>query len=187
MGRLSWLSDSVREFFRKGDILLLTLCLAASGYGLILIYSATRWSDDNRSVIVQTLAIAMGVMVYAENEGEVFLGRSVTRTTHVSEATMQKIDAEVRRILEEQYARACDILKANRERVELMVQCLMKWETLDEEQIADIMEGREVRPPKPGASAKADDERREEQMKPVENPTASESQAKESEDKPDQK
>ena len=68
-----------------------------------------------------------------------------------------------------------------------MVQCLMKWETLDEEQIADIMEGREVRPPKPGASAKADDERREEQMKPVENPTASESQTKESEDKPDQK
>ena len=64
MGRLSWLSDSVREFFRKGDILLLTLCLAASGYGLILIYSATRWSDDNRSVIVQTAAIAMGVMVY---------------------------------------------------------------------------------------------------------------------------
>ena len=104
---------------------------------------------------------AMGVMVYAENEGEVFLGRSVTRTTHVSEATMQKIDAEVRRILEEQYARACDILKANRERVEVMVQCLMKWETLDEEQIADIMEGREVRPPKPGASAKAEQERRE--------------------------
>ena len=55
---------------------------------------------------------ALGVMVYAENEGEVFLGRSVTRTTHVSEATMQKIDAEVRRLLEEQYARACDILKA---------------------------------------------------------------------------
>ena len=112
-------------------------------------------------------------MVYAENEGEVFLGRSVTRTTHVSEATMQKIDAEVRRLLEEQYARACDILKANRERVELMVQCLMKWETLDEDQIADIMEGREVRPPKPGASAKADAESRAQtEVKPVENPTS---------------
>lgn len=113
---------------------------------------------------------ALGVMVYAENEGEVFLGRSVTRTTHVSEATMQKIDAEVRRILEEQYARACDILKANRDRVEVMVQCLMKWETLDEDQIADIMQGREVRPPRPGASAKADQERREQgEVKPVEN------------------
>ena len=112
----------------------------------------------------------MGPMVYAENEGEVFLGRSVTRTTHVSEATMQKIDAEVRRILEEQYARACDILKANRDRVEVMVQCLMKWETLDEDQIADIMQGREVRPPRPGASAKADQERREQgEVKPVEN------------------
>lgn len=116
---------------------------------------------------------ALGVMVYAENEGEVFLGRSVTRTTHVSEATMQKIDAEVRRLLEEQYARACDILKANRERVEIMVQCLMKWETLDEDQIADIMEGREVRPPKPGASAKADAERRAQaEVKPAENTTS---------------
>lgn len=72
--------------------------------------------------------------------------------------------------MEEQYARACDILKANRDRVEVMVQCLMKWETLDEDQIADIMQGREVRPPRPGASAKADQERREQgEVKPVEN------------------
>lgn len=126
---------------------------------------------------------AMGVMVYAENEGEVFLGRSVTRTTHVSEATMQKIDAEVRRILEEQYARACDILKANRERVEVMVQCLMKWETLDEDQITDIMEGREVRPPRPGASAKADQERQAQpEMKPVENEATPQVQEKDNND-----
>lgn len=109
----------------------------------------------------------MGVMVYAENEGEVFLGRSVTRTTHVSEATMQKIDAEVRRLLEEQYKRACDILEANRARVELMVECLMKWETLDDDQIKDIMEGRDVRPPRPGASAKADEEARVAAQAPV--------------------
>lgn len=97
---------------------------------------------------------AMGVMVYAENEGEVFLGRSVTRTTHVSEATQQQIDAEVRRILEEEYARAKRILEENRDRIELMVECLMKWETIDFDQINDIMEGREVRPPKEGSSAK---------------------------------
>lgn len=109
----------------------------------------------------------MGVMVYAENEGEVFLGRSVTRTTHVSEATMQKIDAEVRRLLEEQYKRACDILEANRARVELMVECLMKWETLDDDQIKDIMEGRDVRPPRPGASAKADAEARSAAQAPI--------------------
>ena len=87
------------------------------------------------------------------------LGRSVTRTTHVSEATMQKIDAEVRRILEEQYKRACDILETHRDKVELMVKCLMKWETIDAEQIADIMEGREVRPPRVGSSAKNNDHR----------------------------
>lgn len=97
---------------------------------------------------------AMGVMVYAENEDEVFLGRSVTRTTHVSEATQQQIDAEVRRILEEEYARAKRILEENRDRIELMVECLMKWETIDFDQINDIMEGREVRPPKEGSSAK---------------------------------
>ena len=97
---------------------------------------------------------AMGVMVYAENEGEVFLGRSVTRTTHVSEATQQAIDKEVRRILEEEYFRAKKMLEENRERIELMVECLMKWETIDFDQINDIMEGREVRPPKEGSSAK---------------------------------
>ena len=97
---------------------------------------------------------AMGVMVYAENEGEVFLGRSVTRTTHVSEATQQAIDKEVRRILEEEYFRAKKMLEENREHIELMVECLMKWETIDFDQINDIMEGREVRPPKEGSSAK---------------------------------
>ena len=79
---------------------------------------------------------------------------SVTRTTHVSEATQQAIDKEVRRILEEEYFRAKKMLEENRERIELMVECLMKWETIDFDQINDIMEGREVRPPKEGSSAK---------------------------------
>lgn len=61
---LSWLSDSLREFWERGDKLLLALCLAASGFGLVLIYSATRWNNDNRSVIVQALGIFLGVLVY---------------------------------------------------------------------------------------------------------------------------
>jgi cell division protease FtsH len=97
---------------------------------------------------------ALGVMVYGENEGEVFLGRAVTRTTHVSEVTMQKVDAEIRRMLEEQYARATKLLEDNRDKVELMVECLMKWESIDADQIADIMTGMDVRPPKEGASVK---------------------------------
>ncbi|MGE9970750.1 FtsW/RodA/SpoVE family cell cycle protein [Candidatus Pseudoscillospira sp. SGI.172] len=61
---LSWLSDSLREFWERGDKLLLALCLAASGFGLVLIYSATRWNNDNRSVVVQALGIFLGVLVY---------------------------------------------------------------------------------------------------------------------------
>jgi cell division protease FtsH len=95
---------------------------------------------------------ALGPMVYGENEGEVFLGRSVTTHKNVSEATMQKIDAEVRRILDEQYALAKKILTDNRDKVEAMTSALMDYETIDAEQIGDIMAGRAVRPPKPAAT-----------------------------------
>lgn len=90
----------------------------------------------------------MGPMVYAENEGEVFLGRSVTRTTHVSEATMQQVDAEIRRILDEQYALAKKLIVENSDKMHAMAEALLKWETIDSDQIDDIMAGREVRPPK---------------------------------------
>ena len=59
------LLSPIREFFRKGDLLLLSLCLIASGYGLVLIYSATRYMGTNRSVIVQGIAILIGVVAYA--------------------------------------------------------------------------------------------------------------------------
>ena len=89
----------------------------------------------------------MGPMVYAENEGEVFLGRSVTKTTSISEATQQKVDNEIRRILEEQYAVAQNILENNRDKMEAMTTALMKWETIGREQVEDIMAGREPQPP----------------------------------------
>jgi cell division protease FtsH len=91
---------------------------------------------------------AMGPMVYAENEGEVFLGRSVTKTTNVSETTLQKVDGEIRRILEEQYAVAKKILEEQRDKVEAMTEALMQWETIDRDQILDIMGGKPPRPPK---------------------------------------
>jgi len=91
---------------------------------------------------------ALGPMVYAENEGEVFLGRSITKTTNTSEATMQKIDAEIRRILDEQYAITVGLLNQNRDKVEVMVNALMEFETIDADQIDDIMAGRPVRPPR---------------------------------------
>ena len=91
----------------------------------------------------------LGVMVYGENEGEVFLGRSVTQHKNVSEATMQKVDAEIRRIIDEQYALAKKLLEENRDKVEAMTQALLEWETIDAEQIDDIMAGKPPRPPKP--------------------------------------
>jgi cell division protease FtsH len=92
---------------------------------------------------------ALGTMVYAENEGEVFLGRSVTRQTNVSEETMRKVDAEIRRIIDEQYALARKLIEENRDKIEAMTQALLKFETIDADQIKDIMEGRAPREPKP--------------------------------------
>ncbi len=94
----------------------------------------------------------LGVMVYGENEGEVFLGRSVTQHKNVSEATMQKVDAEIRRIIDEQYGLARKLLDENRDKVEAMTAALLEWETIDAEQIDDIMAGKPPRPPKPAQS-----------------------------------
>ncbi len=94
---------------------------------------------------------SMGTMVYAENEGEVFLGRSMTRQTSVSEETMRKVDAEIRRIIDEQYALARKTIEENRDKIEAMAKALLEFETIDADQIKDIMEGRPPRPPKPSS------------------------------------
>ena len=91
---------------------------------------------------------ALGPMVYAENEGEVFLGRSVTKTTNMSEQTMQKVDMEVRRIIDEQYGLARRLIEENKDKMHAMAKALLEWETIEGEQLDDIMAGREPRPPK---------------------------------------
>ena len=91
---------------------------------------------------------ALGPMVYAENEGEVFLGRSVTKTTNMSEETMQKVDAEVRRIIDEQYALARRLIEEHSDKMHAMAKALLEWETIDSDQLDDIMGGKEPRPPK---------------------------------------
>src|SRR5690554_6286738 len=100
---------------------------------------------------------SLGPVVYAENEGEVFLGRSVTKTTHVSEATMQKVDHEIRQFIDEQYKVARDIIENNRDKMEAMTAALLEWETIDAEQIDDIMAGRAPRPPKNYTPPSSDD------------------------------
>src|SRR3982750_1995874 len=94
----------------------------------------------------------LGTMVYGENEGEIFLGRSVTTHKNVSEATLQKVDSEIRRIVDTQYKLARRLLEENRDKVESMTKALLEWETIDADQIADIMAGKAPRPPKPSSS-----------------------------------
>src|SRR5687767_2326008 len=113
-----------------------------------------RATDLARSMVTRWgMSDELGPMVYGENEGEVFLGRSVTVHKNVSETTMQKVDAEIRRIVDGQYALARKLIEDNREKVEAMAKALMEWETLDADQINDIMQGRPPRPPKPAQPA----------------------------------
>ncbi|WP_148283606.1 ATP-dependent zinc metalloprotease FtsH [Candidatus Kinetoplastidibacterium galati] len=81
----------------------------------------------------------LGPMVYAENENEVFLGRSVTKTIHMSEATMQKVDSEIRRIIDEQYSVARNIIESNKDIIENMAESLLEYETIDSDQIENIV------------------------------------------------
>jgi cell division protease FtsH len=98
----------------------------------------TKWGLSNR----------LGPLTYAEDEGEIFLGRSVTQHNQVSGRTRQAIDEEVRNIVDMNYERASQILKNTMDTLHAMADALMKYETIDQEQIKDIMEGREPRPPK---------------------------------------
>jgi len=115
-----------------------------------------RATDMARKMVTQWgMSEALGTMVYGENEGEVFLGRSITTHKNISEASMQKVDAEIRRILDEQYALARKLIETNRDKIEAMTHALLEWETIDADQIDDIMAGIPPRPPKPSQSSKA--------------------------------
>ena len=93
------------------------------------------------------LSDKLGPLTYSEDEGEVFLGRSVTQQKQISPETAQAIDAEVRKIIDRNYKRAKDILKKHEKELKSMADALMKYETIDRQQIIDIMEGREPGPP----------------------------------------
>ncbi|PWB52711.1 MAG: cell division protein FtsH [Nitrosomonadales bacterium] len=109
-----------------------------------------RATEMARRMVTQWgMSDALGPMVYGENEGEVFLGRSVTTHKNVSEATMQQVDKEIRRIIDQQYGLARKLIEDNRDKIEVMAHALLEWETIDAEQISDIMEGKTPRPPKP--------------------------------------
>jgi len=94
----------------------------------------------------------LGTMVYEDTEQDAYFGRMASKT--VSEATQQKVDTEIRNILDTQYALSRKLLEENRDKVELMAQTLLDWETIDADQINDIMDGNQPRPPKAGLPVK---------------------------------
>ncbi|WP_255705327.1 MULTISPECIES: ATP-dependent zinc metalloprotease FtsH [unclassified Ectothiorhodospira] len=127
----------------------------------------TKWGLSDR----------LGPLSYGEEEGEVFLGRQVTQHKQMSDETAHAIDEEIRRVIDTSYERAKSILEEHLEKLHTMSQALMKYETIDVEQINDIMEGREPRDPdgwtggdEPGsgdgdASAQGDDQGKDKEGK----------------------
>jgi cell division protease FtsH len=93
------------------------------------------------------LSEKLGPLTYSEDDGEVFLGRSVTQHKQVSDVTVHTIDEEVRNIIDRNYERARSILKQHEEKLHTMAKALMVYETITRDQIKDIMEGREPKPP----------------------------------------
>jgi cell division protease FtsH len=97
----------------------------------------TKWGLSDR----------LGPLTYTEESGEVFFGRSVTQHKQVSDETAHAIDEEVRRVIESNYKRAHEILDTNIDKLHAMAEALIKYETLADDQLKDIMAGRAPRPP----------------------------------------
>jgi len=100
-----------------------------------------------RNMVTKWGLSELGPITFGEEEDEVFLGRSVTQTKHVSDETARKIDEVVRGILDRAYARTTQLLTENIDKLHTMAKALLEYETIDVPQIDAIMEGREVPPP----------------------------------------
>lgn len=129
-----------------------------------------RATEIARKMVTQWgLSEKMGPLLYAEDENEVFLGRQVTQHKHMSDDTARAIDEEVKSVIDKNYQRAKQILEENIDILHAMKDALVKYETIDADQIDDLMNRRDVRQPKgwtdnnndgdgtDGGAAKADD------------------------------
>jgi cell division protease FtsH len=107
-----------------------------------------RATDIARNMVTKWgLSEKLGPLTYTEDDGEIFLGRSVTRHKQVSDVTAHAIDEEVRLLIDTCYGEAKRILEGNRDKLDVMAAALLKYETIDEQQIKDIMDGRDPKPP----------------------------------------
>lgn len=117
-----------------------------------------RATDLARNMVTKWgLSAKLGPLAYTEEEGEVFLGRSVTKHKNVSDETAHIIDEEIRNVIDSNYERAENILKEHIEKLHTMTDALMKYETIDRDQIDDIMAGKEPREPKGWSDIDSDD------------------------------
>ena len=107
-----------------------------------------RATELSRNMVTKWgLSDRLGPLTYSEEDGEVFLGRTVTQHKQVSDITVHAIDEEIRRIIDINYQRSVKILNEKLETLHMMAASLIKYETIDESQIKDIMAGKEPQPP----------------------------------------
>jgi len=107
-----------------------------------------RATDLARNMVMRWgMSDVLGPRVYGDNQSEVFLGRDVMTHKNMSNTVAETVDKEIRRIIDEQYARARKIIEDSRDKVEVMTKALLDWETINADQIDDIMSGRPPRPP----------------------------------------
>jgi len=149
-----------------------------------LIYGAEKVSTGASNDIERATEIArkmvtqwgfsekLGPLLYAEDEGEVFLGRSVTQTKHMSDDTAKLIDDEVRQIIDRNYERAKQILEDNMDIMHAMKDALMKYETIDAGQIDDLMERKsDIREPAGWGDNPSNKQKAEPEVKPAQEET----------------
>lgn len=113
-----------------------------------------RATEISRKMVTTWGLSNLGPLTFGEEEGEVFLGRSVSQHKEISDKTAQQIDEEVRQIIDRNYQRAKEILLANMDKLHLMADGLLKYETIDAKQIVEIMAGHEPSPPDDWEAAK---------------------------------
>lgn len=116
-----------------------------------------RATEIARKMVTTWGLSGLGPLTFGEEEGEVFLGRTVSQHKEISDRTAQQIDDEVRQIVDRNYQRAKEILLANMDKLHLMAESLIKYETIDAKQIEEIMSGREPSPPEDWESTKTID------------------------------
>jgi cell division protease FtsH len=107
-----------------------------------------RATEIARSMVTKWgLSERLGPLTYSEDDGEIFLGRSVTQHKQMSDVTAHAIDEEIRAVIDSSYQRAESILRTHMDKLHTMAEALIRYETIDERQIRDIMAGREPTPP----------------------------------------